>query len=92
MKVGWNNNILAEILKPFFEKLEELICEDGERLWGSKTVISSKLRLTVLQTWEILRMKELAELVGPARLIKTNPENPSFAARNIQVSFEKEST
>ena len=46
---GWSSYASIETLKPYFNKLEELTCEGGAILWGSRVIIPSKLRLKVLQ-------------------------------------------
>ena len=62
---GWSSYASIETLKPYFSKREELTCEDGAILWGSRVIIPSKLRLKVLQQLHqthigIVRMKALA--------------------------------
>ena len=62
---GWSNSCVSEEMGPYFSRKEELTCEEGVILWGSRIVIPPKLRLRVLQQLHqthigIVRMKALA--------------------------------
>ena len=62
---GWGNHTAVAELKPYFNKRDELSCEDGVVLWGNRVVIPSKLRSKVLEELHqthvgIVRMLALA--------------------------------
>ena len=62
---GWPSDCDSEHLKPYFNRRNELSCEQGCVLWGSRVIIPQKLRDRVLDElhWEhpgICSMKAIA--------------------------------
>ena len=62
---GWPDKCNDEALKPFFAKRNELSCDQGCILWGSRVVVPPKFREKILQElhWEhpgICSMKAIA--------------------------------